>query len=60
MMLTIMPLGIINYLTQNETLRSNAHPGPALSEDEDTDSVFNENINTPQRTSVNPEGNRTK
>ena len=61
MMLTIMPLGIINYLTKNETLRSNVHPGPALSEDEDTDSVSsNENINTPQRTSVNPEGNRTK
>ena len=61
MMLTIMPLGIINFLTKTETLRSNANPGPALSEDEDTDSVSsNENIKTPQRTSVNPEGNRTK
>ena len=40
MMPTIMPLGIINYLTQNETLRSNAHPGPALSEDEDTDREY--------------------
>ena len=61
MMLTIMPLGIINYFTQNETLRSNAHPEPALSEDENTDSVSsNENINTPQRTSVNPKRNPTK
>ena len=61
MMLTIMPLVIINYFNRNETLRSNANPVPALSEDEDTDSVSsNENINTPQRTSVNPEGNRTK
>ena len=61
MMLTIIPLGIINYFNRNETLRSNANPGPALSEDEDTDSVSsNENINTPQRTSVNPQRNPTK
>ena len=61
MILTIMPSGITNYFTKNEALHFNANPGPALYEDESTDSVSsNDDINVAQRTNINPKRNPTK